>query len=624
MDPTTASTAVASAAEHPAMFNYLSWLVILAYVAFTTWLGHYLSGRQATIRDFFLGGRKLPWYAVSGSIIATELSAMTLVGVPAFLWADTGDMKYMILGLGTIIARIIVAIYFIPKYYEEEIYSPYEYIGNQIGKIGERTTSMMFMLGGMLGQGARVYLTAVVLDVITGVGIIKGIWIVGVVSVLWTWLGGITTVIWTDLIQFLLFTFTALLTLFIVYLQFMEETKDVPQGALEHIINLGINTARDPIERPLGKLTFWDWRLDSFRSSYNIWTACIASVIGSLAAYGTDQMMAQRIFCCKSQRDAKIAIIVSSCSQILMVICLFVGLFLWAYYKHTGDPTIPYPEELKQINDNSNRLLAVFIKYRVHWLLGGLMVSGIFAAAISSLDSILAALSQQTLAWIRGAKGEHRGGKEEIALSRVFIIFWAVVLCGMATIFHVGTQGKGLLIELALSVVGYVWGAILGAFLLAYIPQLRVKGWGVQWGAALSVMTIVAITRHQTLDIANNKVLPDFSDPNGPMAALLSYFAATWVFWILVAACLAVLVTAVISIPRHNPTKSTVTVVLSLLPFIALIFFFNLYQYPDASGAASYISIGWPWYAPLGATVMICSSLLLCERAKPGENLREA
>jgi len=179
-------------------FTYGSWVIIVLYMIFTTLLGHLLSGKQSTIKDFFLGGRKLPWYAVSGSIIATELSAMTLVGAPAFLWAATGNMQYGVLAIGTITARIIVGFWFVPKYYEEEIYSPYEYIGNQLGMTAQNTTSVLFMIGGMMGQGTRVLLTAIVLQVVTGVPILWSIWIVGAVAVLWTVMGGMTTVIWTD------------------------------------------------------------------------------------------------------------------------------------------------------------------------------------------------------------------------------------------------------------------------------------------------------------------------------------------------------------------------------------------------------------------------------------------
>jgi Na+(H+)/acetate symporter ActP len=231
-------------------FNGYSWAVIVVYMILTTWLGHRLSGSHATIRDFFLGGRKIPWYAVSGSVIATELSAMTLVGAPAFLWAASGDMSYAVLAIGTILGRIIVGYVFVPKYYEQEIYSPYEYIGNQLGHRANRITSFLFMMGGILGQGTRVLLTAIVLEVVTGMDIYACIWIVGFVSVVWTWMGGITTVIWTDVIQFLVFAFSSILTLVIVGMEFhtvdgqagVGVIVDLASGEIQRL-QLGIRSA---------------------------------------------------------------------------------------------------------------------------------------------------------------------------------------------------------------------------------------------------------------------------------------------------------------------------------------------------------------------------------------------
>jgi len=110
----TTAQAAQAAVEIKSQFTWVSWTVVLAYVLLTTWFGHFMSGKQATIRDFFLGGRKLPWWAVSGAVIATEISAMTLVGVPAFLWAETGNMASMVLGIGPIIGRILVGCFFIP------------------------------------------------------------------------------------------------------------------------------------------------------------------------------------------------------------------------------------------------------------------------------------------------------------------------------------------------------------------------------------------------------------------------------------------------------------------------------------------------------------------------------
>ncbi len=561
-------SSAAADASGQVMFNGYSWLVILAYLLLTTAMGHALSKKQMTIKDFFLGGRSLPWYAVCGSIIATELSAMTLVGIPAILWAATGNMTYGMISIGAIISRVIVAFWILPKYYEKEVYSPYEYIGNQLDARANRLTSYLFMIGGIMAQGTRVLLTAVVLQVVTGINIHVSIWLVGATAVLWTLMGGIATVIWTDLVQFLVLAFAAVLTLVIVVATFESADGESGVAAILSIAN------------DAGKLDWFDWSWDPSKN-YTIWTALIASTIGGLFAYGTDQMLMQRCFCCRNAREARKALLWSGVSQILTITCLFVGVGLWAFYQKSGDPQIPNSDEIKQIIENANTLVPVFIKYRVPWFFGGLMVAGIFAAAISSLDSILAALSQQTMAALGMKNG--RTDKQNIRRGRVFVVLWAVVLCGMASLFHAGADNATLLIELALAVVGYISGAILGTFLIAAIPKLRRETEGIEWAAALSVMTIFAVTRHET-----------------------------WATIIISAASALLIITAMLFLLSRSKL-----IITKLLPFIGFIYFLNLYKFDGQN-----ISLGWPWYAPLGCLVMLSSAMLICKPKNKAQDSR--
>ncbi|MCE5229322.1 hypothetical protein LLG95_06955 [bacterium] len=559
-------------------FSPASWVIIIGYMIFTTWLGGKLAGKQATIRDFFLGGRKLPWYAICGSIIATELSAMTLVGVPAFLWAETGDMTYAILGVGTILARIIVGFVFVPRYYDEEIYSPYEYIGNRLGERARRVTSLLFMAGGMMGQGARVLMTAVVLNVVLSMSgtpsdasIHMSIWIVGAVAILWTYMGGIRTVIWTDVIQFVIFSLSAALTLVVVVGQFQTATGESGVGTI-------LKLAYDA-----GKLHWLDLSLDP-RKEFTLLTGLVASTLGGLAAYGTDQMMVQRMFCCKGPREARRAIIWSSVSQVLMLICLFVGVALWAFYKKSGLPGVPLPQELAQINKDENSLLPVFIKYRVNWVFGGIMVAGIFAAAISTLESILAALAQQTLEMLQRigritlTHGDDRSEAAAIGLSRLFVVFWGVVLCGMASMFQIVISGGGLLIVLALSVVGYTAGGILGTFLMALIPKLRRQAAGMEWSALLSILTIFALRWHEP-----------------------------WALWAIVAIGMIMMLTAAWLLPRKASAPLTVCA------FMLFIIFLNQFKavLPGSPEPVN-LTLSFPWFAPMGALVMIVASQFIC------------
>ncbi len=571
----TTAQAAQAAVEIKSQFTWVSWTVVLAYVLLTTWFGHFMSGKQATIRDFFLGGRKLPWWAVSGAVIATEISAMTLVGVPAFLWAETGNMAYMVLGIGTIIGRILVGFFFIPAFYEQEIYSPYEYIGNKLGPVARKMTSYLFMLGGALGQGTRVLLTAMVLRIMTAEmfpeswgadsAIYFSIWMVGAVAILWTFMGGIVTVIWTDVVQFFIFIFSALVTLLVVGLT-LNANGISPMQALQ--------TAYDA-----GKLHWVNWEFD-LRENYTVWAALIASSLGSLGAYGTDQLMAQRAFCCKGPKEARKAMIWSSVGQIIMVICLFVGVALWMFYKKAGLPGIS-GKEIELIEESSNNVLPVFIKYRVHPIIGGLIVAGIFAAAISSLEGILSALAEQTISGLRAA-GKLKGtDKDHIRQSRVFIIIWGIVLCAMASAFWAVWQGKGLIIELALSVVGLTGGGILGTFLMAFLPRLRRGSTALPWAAALSVMSVLAVAQH-----------------------------TTWSFVVILVATGALFATALI-IHGYQGLK----MIFTMIPFLVLIYYLNLYKYDDVNAAGEVIrrnlTLGWPWYAPLGMTIMIIAGVAL-------------
>ena len=200
--------------EYHQFFTHLDWAVVAGYLALTTWVGHALKGKQSTIKDFFLGGRTLPWPAVSGSIIATEISGVTFIGVPGMVYAATGDFTYLQWGLGSIIARILVGIYFVRAFYEKEIYSPYDYMGNRLGIGAKRLATIIFQIGGILGQSVRVLVAALALKVVTPLEFEHCIWIIGLFAVGWTWMGGMRTVIWTDVMQFFLFVGAGLLSLF--------------------------------------------------------------------------------------------------------------------------------------------------------------------------------------------------------------------------------------------------------------------------------------------------------------------------------------------------------------------------------------------------------------------------
>ena len=190
--------------DYHEQFTNLDWLLVAAYLGLTTLVGHLLKGKQSTIKDFFLGGRSLPWPAVSGSIIATEISGVTFIGVPGMVYAASGDFTYLQWGIGSIIARVLVGLFFVKVFYQREIYSPYDYMGNQLGEGAKRLATLIFQIGGILGQSVRVLVAALALKVVTPLEFNQCIWIIGTFAVCWTLMGGMRTVIWTDVMQFFL------------------------------------------------------------------------------------------------------------------------------------------------------------------------------------------------------------------------------------------------------------------------------------------------------------------------------------------------------------------------------------------------------------------------------------
>ena len=172
------------------LFTPLDWAVVFGYLLLTTYVGHLLRGKQSSIRDFFLAGRSLPWPAVSGSIIATEISGVTFIGVPGMVYAANGNFTYLQWGIGSIIARVIVGIYFVKVFYKQEIYSPYDYMGHRLGEGTKRLATIIFQVGGILGQSVRVLVAALALKIVTPLEFHHCIWIIGVFAVGWTWMGG--------------------------------------------------------------------------------------------------------------------------------------------------------------------------------------------------------------------------------------------------------------------------------------------------------------------------------------------------------------------------------------------------------------------------------------------------
>ncbi len=554
-------------------FTGLDWLIVgLALLAITI-LGERLTGKQESIRDFYLGGRSLPWYAVSASIIATEISAVTFFAVPSMVWREGGSLLYLQIGLfSALVARLVVATVLVPAYYEREVYSPYEFMGNRLGPAVRRMTTGLFMIGGALAQASRVYITAVVIEVLaqeelaaasslTGLPPLAcAIVAIALVALLWTWIGGVATVVWTDAMLFLLFV-GGMLGMLVALHAGVE-------GGLGESWRLAMDS---------GRLGLIDTDF-AFTKPYTLWAVLFAASWGLIGPYGTDQLIVQRLLCCRSKRDAQLAMVGSYAAVIVIALAFLIGIGLYGYYlEHAMSEGA-----LALVGDKPERILPVFVREELPAGVRGLVLAAAFAAAISSLDSILAALGQasQATVWplVRRALGWPAEGDEggSIRVGRAFVIFWAAALAALAVAMPVIEAQYDDLLGLALGMSGLVGGPLLAGFALSWGSGTRGAA-GYLWAAPLGLLTVL------------------FGIWHGEVAYAASWwvaggFLALWLF---------------LGLPRRRqPHGSIQTLWLAFTLFL-------LTRLAEVGAFDDGRSIAWPWYVPVGSSMTLLYAYLL-------------
>ena len=481
-------------------FTYVDWLVVFGYLGLTTWVGHAMRGKQGTIKDFFLGGRSIPWPAVSGSIIATEISGVTFIGVPGTLFALHGDFTYLQWAIGSIIARVIVAAFFVRVYYQREIYSPYDFMGFRLGLSVKTLATVFFTIGSILAQSVRVLVAAIPLKVVTGMPLWVCIVIIGLFALGWTLMGGIRTVIWTDVMQFALFAIGGVIAL-------MWLLGGI-EGGWSAMMDTAEQFGRTRIINP-------EFGLGA-DLKFTLWVALFAVPFQNLGVFGVDQLAAQRMFCCKNARAAGKAILFSSLGQLITLLMLLIGtaLFVSKHQAGFGDQELATvfgtgPENVQDIRDaatyakhpeteersnvivpqgvkaasgdtfsgTSDYIFPIWIVMGLPVGLSGLILAGVFAAAISSLDSILAALSQTTLSlFYHPERGNIGLSERQLMLrSRVLVVGWGLVLTAFTLVLAIARENIPIL-PLAFGMTTYTIGPLLAIFLCAMIGRGSFRG----------------------------------------------------------------------------------------------------------------------------------------------------
>lgn len=454
-------------------FSTATWIdgaVILAYFTLIVGIGLRAGRGNSTLKEFALGGRSIPWWAVLASIVAAETSAATFLGTPAEGF-KTRAFFYGQLAIGTVIARVVIAFTFIGPYYRYGVESIYEFLMVRFGPWTKNTASAIFLFTRVLGIGVRLYLGGVILVVLwhylfpgTPIALANYFWgilFVTLMTTLYTMAGGIRAVIWTDLIQAMLMLGSVAFVLFFLvrHLGGMAAT-GAALGGWNHLrwIQVGWD----------GSLPFGKALAGMLEEPYTIFAAFIGSTFLTMATHGTDQDMVQRLLTATDPGKSRLSLILSGLADIPIALSfLGVGILLALYYSGPGGGAQGVP---------ANEIFAHFIVYTLPVGLRGLIIAGVFATMMGSTSAALNALatsftSDFYLPYL------NPGADERVAVraARIATLAFGLLMVGIGTLaaYSVIQDPRLTIIPIAIGILGYTYGSLLGVFLLGMLTMER-------------------------------------------------------------------------------------------------------------------------------------------------------
>ena len=442
--------------------------VILLYFTLIVTIGLKASRGNTTLKEFALGGRSIPWWAVLASIVAAETSAATFLGTPAEGF-KTHAFFYGQLAIGTVIARVVIAFTFIGPYYTYGVESIYEFLMVRFGPWTKNMASGIFLFTRVLGIGVRLYLGGVILvvlwrylfpgDSVTLGNYFWGILLVTLVTTAYTMAGGIRAVVWTDLIQAALMLGSVGFVLwFLLHHLGGLHAATLSIGGWDHLqwIQVGWDSSLPFGKALAGMLT----------EEYTIFAAVIGSTFLSMAAYGTDQDMVQRLLTAPNAMKSRLSLILSGLADIPIVLAfLSVGILLYLYYRGPGGgiPEIP-----------DNEIFAHFIVYNLPVGLRGLIIAGVFATMMGSTSAALNALATSfTADFYLPYINPDADGRASVHAARVATLVFGLLMIFVGTLaaYFVLRDPRLTIIPIALGIVGYTYGSLLGIFLLGMLTS---------------------------------------------------------------------------------------------------------------------------------------------------------
>jgi solute:Na+ symporter, SSS family len=437
--------------------------ILVLYLAGITLFGARFRREQQNLRDYFLGGRSAPWWALACSIVATETSTLTIIGTPAIAFG--GNLGFLQLVLGYLVARAILCVVLIPQYFQGEFYTAYQLLEKRFGARMRSAAAVVFMGTRALAEGVRISAIGKVVSVAFGTGDRVSILIITVLTMFYTFEGGMRAVIWTDVVQFFLYLAGSVAAFFLLLHKIPGGWPEVAQVAAASG----------------GKLRVFDFAF-SLTQSYTFWSGLLGGTFLTMASHGTDQTMVQRLLAARNERDSKKALLVSGVVILLQfTLFLVIGVMLFVYLR-SGGLVVPAGDP--------DRIYPAFIVQRMPVGLAGIVLASIFAIAMSNASGSLNSLASSSMMDMGTRRTETAA--QSLGASRRMTLLWGVVLGLLALV------PWGPVLVAGLTIASITYGALLGVFLLG-TWNARANENGALLGFATGLATMIAVSRFTAL-----------------------------------------------------------------------------------------------------------------------------
>jgi Na+/proline symporter len=530
--------------------HLVDWSIVIVYLSYVIWHGLKLSRGTTDTEGFFLAGRSLPWWAVGLSVMATQMSAITLIGTTGQAYED--GMRFIQFYFGLPLAMIILCVTAVPLFYRARVFTAYEYLEQRFDARTRTLTSFFFLLSRGLGVGVIIAAPAVVLSIVLGWDELVTIFVIGLSTTLYTMLGGVRSVTWTDVKQMVIILVGLSLCVIVII-------TNLPAG-------VSFNDAMN-VAGAAGKLQTIDFSFD-LNERYTFWSGTIAALFLFLSYFGCDQSQVQRYLTARSVDEGRVSLLMSAFLKIPMqFLFLLVGILVFVFYLFSTPPMIfnevdvtraaavqPLEHErlqgefadahqlrhlaalrfieeqntaerttaradyiaaneayqdkrreatefVRQTNGDSsfsdvNYVFPVFVIENMPLGLVGLIVAAILAAAMSSVAAELNALATaSTMDFYRRHINVNSSEKQMLRFGRLSTLVWGIFACIVATF----ATNLGSLIEVVNTFGSFFYGSLLGVFVLAFAVP-RAKSAGAFYGLLFGIVSVWIAS--STTDIA--------------------------------------------------------------------------------------------------------------------------